>query len=42
MHEEFDLLLLDVLIPKKHQGTPQAVHSYQLLIDVADTKKKRH
>ncbi|WP_103972092.1 hypothetical protein [Pectobacterium versatile] len=39
MHEEFDLLLLDVLIPKKHQGTPQAVHSYQLLIDVADTKK---
>jgi hypothetical protein len=34
-----DLLLLDVLIPKKKNGTPQAKHSIELLTDICSSKK---
>lgn len=37
--EPFDLMLLDVLIPKKKNGTPQALHSVSLLSDVCNPKK---
>lgn len=35
----FDLMLLDVLIPKKRNGTPQALHSVSLLADICNPKK---
>lgn len=35
-----DLLILDVLIPKKIGGTPQALHSIKLLSDICDPKKR--
>jgi CheY-like chemotaxis protein len=37
--EACDLLILDVLLPKKDHGTPQALHSMNLLKDLADTYK---
>ena len=37
--EVFDLMVLDVLIPKKLGGTPQAKNSFSLLTDVCDSKK---
>lgn len=36
----FDLMVLDVLIPKKRGGTPQALHSVNLISDVCNPKKK--
>lgn len=35
-----DLMVLDVLIPKKDGGTPQALHSVNLLADVCDPRKR--
>lgn len=35
-----DLLILDVLIPKKIGGTPQARHSIELLSDICDPTKR--
>jgi len=32
----FDMLVLDLLIPKKYNGTPQALHSVSLLRDICD------
>jgi CheY-like chemotaxis protein/predicted alpha/beta hydrolase family esterase len=40
MLEYFDLLVLDVLIPKKVNGTPQALHSSRLLDDISDTNSE--
>lgn len=34
-----DLLVLDILIPKKKNGTPQAKHSISLLSDICDPAK---
>ncbi|PTT24605.1 hypothetical protein DBR18_26930 [Pseudomonas sp. HMWF021] len=38
--EHFDLLVLDVLLPKKLKGTPSAVNSTKLLSDICDPNKK--
>lgn len=35
----FDLLVLDVLIPKKRNGIPQAKNSFSLLSDVCNSRK---
>jgi CheY-like chemotaxis protein len=37
--QPFDLMLLDVLIPKKKNGTPQALHSINLLSEICHPKK---
>lgn len=37
--EEFDLLILDILLPKKNNSTPQALHSINLLADINNPKK---
>jgi CheY-like chemotaxis protein len=37
--ESCDLMILDVLLPKKDHGTPQALHSLNLLKDLADSGK---
>lgn len=39
MQESYDLLILDILIPKKIGGTPQAIYSSNLLDDLC---KKNH
>ena len=36
---EYDLLILDVLIPKKINATPMAKNSFELLLDMVDIKK---
>lgn len=38
--EVSDILILDVLIPKKLKGIPQAVHSFNLLTDISNSQKK--
>lgn len=38
--DSYDFMILDVLIPKKLENTPQALHSYNLLKDISNTKKK--
>lgn len=37
--EEFDLLILDILLPKKNNSTPQALHSVNLLSDINNPRK---
>ncbi|MHA6183446.1 hypothetical protein [Pseudomonas mohnii] len=37
--ESCDLMILDVLLPKKDNGTPQALHSLNLLKDLSDPNK---
>lgn len=39
LKQPVDLLLLDVLIPKKKNGTPQALHSINLLSEICDPKR---
>lgn len=39
LQRPIDLILLDVLIPKKINGTPQALHSITLLTDICNPKK---
>lgn len=36
---DFDLLILDILLPKKLNSTPQAVHSTNLLLDISNPNK---
>lgn len=40
MLQFFDVLILDILIPKKDKGVAQALHSVNLLSDITDSKKK--
>lgn len=40
MLQPFDVLILDILIPKKDRGVPQALHSVNLLSDITDSRKK--
>lgn len=35
----FDLLILDVVLPKKVNGTPHAINSYDLLKDISNPKR---
>ena len=37
--DEFDLLILDILIPKKSKSTPQSLHSVNLLSDINNPRK---
>ncbi|MDW3713383.1 MULTISPECIES: hypothetical protein [unclassified Pseudomonas] len=39
LSEPFDLLILDILLPKKQGSTPQALHSINLLSDINNPKK---
>lgn len=36
----FDLMILDVLLPKKSDGVPQALHSFKLLEDIYNPSKR--
>lgn len=40
LFEAYDLMVLDVVLPKKLLGVPQALHSFDLLKDIYSEKKK--
>ncbi|MVV48945.1 DNA-binding response regulator [Pseudomonas sp. PB120] len=40
LHALYDLMILDVLLPKKSDGVPQAIHSLKLLEDIYNPNKR--